>query len=324
MIAPPNVNRSRRSNRSVSRTQRGHHASELYRPGRRLTRASFRYDETPGLSVHFIGNGQVVGSLSRQRSSLWSSRRKLLLAVTPPLALPGPAVVLAHMDSPVTPDNAWSSWNLDPLIVVPLFLLVVLYLSGLRRIWSRAGRNQGVSMRQAVAFLAGILTLLIALVSPLDPVSGALFSIHMVQHLLLVVIAAPLLVYSAPLAPVLVALPRPWRNNRAHGRHTGSPHSRTCSHEPTCHLVVAGGSALVVAHPGALRSSPREQMVACTGTRHVSVNCPALLVGRHTASRTAQAWTGTDRHLPLCSHDPEQRAGRTDHVCSIDLVCRAR
>jgi putative membrane protein len=178
----------------------------------------------------------VFGALSRQRSGLWSYRRRLLLAVTPLLALSGQAVALAHMDTPVTPDNVWTSWNLDPLIVVPLFLLVVLYLSGLRKIWHTAGRNQGVPQRRAVAFLAGVLTLLIALVSPLDRVSGALFSMHMVQHLLLVVVAAPLLVYSAPLAPVLVALPRPWRNRA--GTVSGTPAIRTAADAILNPLVV--------------------------------------------------------------------------------------
>ena len=154
----------------------------------------------------------------------------------PPLALTGQTVALAHMDTPVTPDNVWTSWNLDPLIVVPLFLLVILYLSGLRRIWRTAGRNHGVSQRRAVAFLAGVLSLLIALVSPLDRVSGALFSMHMVQHLLLVVVAAPLLVYSAPLAPVLVALPKPWR--RKAGSFSGIPAVGTAANSILNPLVV--------------------------------------------------------------------------------------
>jgi len=167
---------------------------------------------------------------------MWSYRRRLLLAVTPPLALSGQAVALAHMDTPVTPDNVWSSWNLDPLIIVPLFLLVGLYLSGLGRIWRTARRNRGVSQRQAVAFFAGILTLLIALISPVDRMSGALFSMHMVQHLLLVVVAAPLLVYSAPLPPVLVALPRPWR--RLAGRVSGAPATHSASRALLNPLVV--------------------------------------------------------------------------------------
>jgi putative membrane protein len=159
-----------------------------------------------------------------------------LLAVTPPLALSGQAVALAHMDTPVTPDNVWSSWNLDPLIIMPLFLLVALYLSGLRSIWRTAGRSHGVPLRRAAAFFAGILTLLIALVSPLDRVAGALFSMHMVQHLLLVVVAAPLLVYSAPLSPVLIALPRPWR--RKAGRVSATPATRTAAHWILNPLVV--------------------------------------------------------------------------------------
>lgn len=130
------------------------------------------------------------------------------------------STALAHMDTPVTPDNVWRNWNLDPLIVIPLFVLSALYLGGLRTIWREAGRGSGVSTRRAAAFLAGVGALALALISPVDRLGGALFSMHMVQHLLLVVVAAPLLVYSAPLTPVLVAMPRRWR--RGAGRASGA------------------------------------------------------------------------------------------------------
>jgi putative membrane protein len=50
--------------------------------------------------------------------------------------------------------------------------------------------------------------IVVALVSPLDGLSESLFAAHMVQHLLLLLVAAPLLVLSEPLAPLLWALPR--------------------------------------------------------------------------------------------------------------------
>lgn len=56
------------------------------------------------------------------------------------------------------------------------------------------------------------MTLAVALLSPLDEASDALFSAHMVQHLVLVIIAAPLLVLGRPLAPLVWALPREWRH----------------------------------------------------------------------------------------------------------------
>jgi cytochrome c oxidase assembly factor CtaG len=75
--------------------------------------------------------------------------------------------------------------------------------------------------RRAAAFGAGVLALLVALVSPLDAVSAALFSAHMVQHLLLILVAAPLLVLGAPAAPLLLALPAGWRRGLVRWRRLG-------------------------------------------------------------------------------------------------------
>jgi putative membrane protein len=64
---------------------------------------------------------------------------------------------------------------------------------------------------RVAAYFGGLLASVVALVSPLDALAGVLFSAHMAQHLILVLVAAPLLVLGAPLVPFLWALPRPWR-----------------------------------------------------------------------------------------------------------------
>jgi putative membrane protein len=61
---------------------------------------------------------------------------------------------------------------------------------------------------EAWAFAGGWLALVLALVSPLDALGGALFSAHMTQHEVLMLLAAPLLVLGRPLAPWLLALPQ--------------------------------------------------------------------------------------------------------------------
>ena len=60
---------------------------------------------------------------------------------------------------------------------------------------------------RAVAYCSGLLSLAVALMSPVAPLGGLLFSAHMVQHMLLAIVAAPLLVLGAPLGPVLRGLP---------------------------------------------------------------------------------------------------------------------
>lgn len=144
--------------------------------------------------------------------------RKLLLTAAGLFAV-APEVARAHMVTPVTPDNVWSSWNFDPLILLTLTTVVALYVAGVRNIWRVAGRGKGVSAGQVAAFGGGIAVLIVALVSPLDQLGGALFSAHMVQHLLLMLVAPPLLVWAAPVVPMLLGAPRDVR--RMAGRLSG-------------------------------------------------------------------------------------------------------
>jgi putative membrane protein len=73
-----------------------------------------------------------------------------------------------------------------------------------------------VSIRELVCFWSGWFILAISLLSPIHPLGEVLFSAHMMQHELLMLVAAPLLVLSRPLTPVLWSLPLEWR--RALGR----------------------------------------------------------------------------------------------------------
>ena len=98
----------------------------------------------------------------------------------------------------VTPANLWHSWTFDPLTLVPLLLVIVFYAHGVRRLWMKAGRARGVTIANVLAFALGIATLVIALVSPLDPLGETLLSAHMAQHGLLVAVAPLLLLLGKP------------------------------------------------------------------------------------------------------------------------------
>jgi cytochrome c oxidase assembly factor CtaG len=89
--------------------------------------------------------------------------------------------------------------------------------------------------RRALAFLAGWLTLAVAMLSPLHALGGALLSAHMVQHELLMLVAAPLLVAARPLVPLLWALPSSPR--RALGRRTSRGATRALWRALTLPLV---------------------------------------------------------------------------------------
>ncbi|HTE85529.1 MAG TPA: cytochrome c oxidase assembly protein [Dehalococcoidia bacterium] len=122
-----------------------------------------------------------------------------------------PGTVLAHSGPPPAPADLWGSWTLDPILLIALAALAGLYYRGLTRLWGRTGIDRAVRVWRAECFAGGLAVLVAALVSPLDALGSALFTAHMVQHLLLIAVAAPLLVLGAPLAPILLALPATWR-----------------------------------------------------------------------------------------------------------------
>jgi putative membrane protein len=109
-----------------------------------------------------------------------------------------PAPLLAHGDTPAGPWDVWNHWSFAPTVLAGLALTAAVYSVGLRRLWLRAGAGRVVSRARATAFGLALLFLFVALVSPLDPLAEVLFSAHMLQHLLLVLVAAPLLVTGAP------------------------------------------------------------------------------------------------------------------------------
>ncbi len=130
------------------------------------------------------------------------------------LAVLAPAVAAAHSGEPLEPHDLWAAWSFDPGVVIPLAISAILYARGARV-------SRGVSRRQMACFWSGWITLALALVSPLHPLGEALFSAHMVQHEILMLVSAPLLVVSRPLVATLWALPFAWR--RTVGRWTKAP-----------------------------------------------------------------------------------------------------
>ncbi len=96
--------------------------------------------------------------------------------------------VSAHL-APQQPDGFWGLWTWEPSVLLGCGALLALY------VWAHRGRLT----RAAWAFSAGVLVLMLALVSPIDTLGDHyLFSAHMLQHLLLVLAAAPLLITGMP------------------------------------------------------------------------------------------------------------------------------
>jgi cytochrome c oxidase assembly factor CtaG len=117
-----------------------------------------------------------------------------------------PLNLFAHTGRPLAPSSLWSAWTLEPVVIVLLAASAACYARGVARIWAAADTGAGVRVWRVVAFALGWIALAVALVSPLHALGGALFSAHMVQHEILISIAAPLLVLGNPIIPFLWAL----------------------------------------------------------------------------------------------------------------------
>jgi cytochrome c oxidase assembly factor CtaG len=90
----------------------------------------------------------------------------------------------------VTPET---SWSFDPTVLLGVLVLVALYAAGWRRA-RRPGERHPPSLWRLTLFAGGILTILVALVSPLDSLGDQLMVMHMVQHMLLLDLAPILLI----------------------------------------------------------------------------------------------------------------------------------
>jgi putative membrane protein len=121
-----------------------------------------------------------------------------------------------HHVSPLTPVNLWQAWNFEPLLLTSLACAALIYLCGTYSIWQRAGMGHGIDNRRCLSFLGALMALLVAFVSPLDALSDVLFSAHMVQHMILILVVAPLLVLSDFHLALMWALPH------GHARHLGT------------------------------------------------------------------------------------------------------
>ncbi|QPC95707.1 hypothetical protein GA829_34525 (plasmid) [Mesorhizobium sp. INR15] len=101
----------------------------------------------------------------------------------------------------------WTSWFGDPLVETLIAILMALYLTGLVTMLSSRHPKWAVSKPRVLAFFAAVLALVLALLSPVDALSEELFSVHMFQHLLLILAVAPLLAYSNSHLVILRAFP---------------------------------------------------------------------------------------------------------------------
>ena len=105
-----------------------------------------------------------------------------------------------------TLDAAFSSWSLRPWLAVALLIWATIYLCG----WRILKRRDPARWRpaKAAAFIGGLATIYLALASPIEAFAPLLLMVHMVQHMLLMMVAPVLILVSEPFLPLLLGLPR--------------------------------------------------------------------------------------------------------------------
>lgn len=97
-------------------------------------------------------------------------------------------------------------WNLDPVLVIPLLLALLIYAVG----WVRLGKRASAPPRPAL-FLSGWTVLSLSLVSPLHEAGERSFTMHMIEHELIMLVATLLLAASGAGGTLAWGLPRPLR-----------------------------------------------------------------------------------------------------------------
>ena len=114
----------------------------------------------------------------------------------------------------VTPDLAWahanptsaSDWHWRPEILFPLIFFGAVYVTGWLRL--RSLNRSALHPKQLALYLLGLSAICSALISPIDALASSLLSMHMVQHLLLLMIAPLFILLANPMAAFLWGLPK--------------------------------------------------------------------------------------------------------------------
>jgi cytochrome c oxidase assembly factor CtaG len=144
----------------------------------------------------------ALGTVTRVLPAGLAASLVLLVAAGP---------VAAHGPAPAGPPDFATialGWTFEPVIAIPLALLALGWLVMVDRI-DRHHPASRVPIVRTAAFLGGLFAIAVALMSGIERYDTTLFSVHMVQHLVLMLVAAPLIALSAPITQLLrVASPR--------------------------------------------------------------------------------------------------------------------
>lgn len=104
----------------------------------------------------------------------------------------------SHAEQAQATLDFWTAWTFSPLVLISLVGLSFIYFYGWRGMRKRRSAQLQAATWQAYAFVLAIVILLIALISPVAGFSEVLGSMHMLQHTLILMVAAPLMAMASP------------------------------------------------------------------------------------------------------------------------------
>ena len=105
-----------------------------------------------------------------------------------------------------------SAWEVRPVILLVLLTFGTLYCLGWLRLRRQSTQQKLASKLRLASYLSGLGIVALALMSPIDRLGSQLFFMHMVQHMLFMMLAAPLLWLAEPFPFVLWGMPAPARH----------------------------------------------------------------------------------------------------------------
>jgi cytochrome c oxidase assembly factor CtaG len=202
--------------------------------------------------------------------------------------------MMLHAGEPLAPHDLWSAWSFDPGVIAALGLTGALYVRGMREAMYRSTRGIARLERERAWFIAGFAILALAMISPLHAAGGALFTAHMIQHELLMAVAAPMIVLGRPGVPLLWGFP-----DSARARIGGAIASRSFQRlwraisTPTAAFLLHGAAIWVWHTPSLYDASVRSSLVH--SLQHLSFVATAFLFwwsildSRHRKSNSAAA-----------------------------------
>ena len=117
------------------------------------------------------------------------------------MAVPSAAHGIGPTEPP-SPTSVLFGWTFEPLISIGILVALVWWRWAVRSV-NAAHPEHPVPTRRSVAFVSAMVALAFALMSGIEHYDTTLFSLHMVQHILLMLVAAPLIALSAPVTLLL-------------------------------------------------------------------------------------------------------------------------